>query len=131
MSLLMIHLCWTDAGPEHAARLQRLLPPVKLILEGPCLHRRTWLSGSRVLGIEVWADDDAARRYLDELPLESAAAGLEAPTVVVVLVAPEADRSVLSDLLGTAAEGSPVTGRSPAPPPDAAPTVREKSATTP
>ncbi len=129
MSLLTIHLCWTDSGPEHAARLQRLLPPVRLTLEGPCLHRRTWLSGSRVLGIEVWADDDAARRYLDELPLESAAAGLEAPTVIV-LVASEADRSVLSSLLGTAAEESLVTGPSPAPPPEAAPTARWESATT-
>ncbi|MGY1714714.1 hypothetical protein [Geodermatophilus nigrescens] len=103
MSLLVIHLCWTDAGPEELARLQRLLPPVRLLREGPCLHRRTWPSGSRVLGIEVWGDDDAARRHLDELPLDSVAAGLEAPTVVV-LVFPEAYRSVLPIVVGTTGE---------------------------
>jgi hypothetical protein len=100
MSLLVIHLCWTDAGPEHLTRLQRLLPPVRLVPEGPCLHRRTWPSGSAVHGIEVWRDDDAARRHLDELPLDSAAAGLEAPTVVV-LVFPEVYRSVLPTVLAT------------------------------
>jgi hypothetical protein len=99
MSLLVIHLCWTDAGPEHLTRLQRLLPPVRLVPEGPCLHRRTWSAGSQVHGIEVWGDDDAARRYLGELALDSAAAGLGAPTVVV-LVFPEVLRSVLPSVVG-------------------------------
>ncbi|PRY50248.1 hypothetical protein LY71_104285 [Geodermatophilus tzadiensis] len=105
MSLLVIHLCWTDAGPEELARLQRLLPPVRLVPEGPCLHRRAWPSGSRVLGVEVWGDDDAARRYLDELPLDSAAAGLEAPTVIV-LVYPDVYRSVLPTVIATTDRGT-------------------------
>ncbi|MGX5653400.1 hypothetical protein ACWKWC_01340 [Geodermatophilus nigrescens] len=103
MSQLVIHLHWTDAGPEHLARLRRLLPPVRLAPGGPCLHRRTWSSGSELHGVEVWGDDDAARRYLDELPLDSAAAGLEAPTVVV-LVFPEAYRSVLPLVIGATDE---------------------------
>ncbi|MGY1813983.1 hypothetical protein [Blastococcus sp. SYSU D00820] len=100
MSLLVIHLCWDDAGPREHGGLQQLLPPVRLAAEGPCLHRRTWLSGRRMLGIEVWADDDAARTHLDELAPSSAAAGLAAPTVVV-LVFPDAYRSVLPLLVGT------------------------------
>ncbi|SFN88197.1 hypothetical protein SAMN05660359_00410 [Geodermatophilus obscurus] len=109
MSLLVIHLRWTDAGPEHLARLQRLLPPVRLVPEGPCLHRRAWPSGSQVHGVEVWADDDAARRHLDELPLDSAAAGLEAPTVVV-LVFPEAYRAALPAVLATTDAETPAPG---------------------
>ena len=112
MSLFVIHLCWTDAGSEHLARLQRLLPPVRLVPEGPCLHRRTWPSGSRVLGIEVWGDDDATRRHLDELSLDSAAAGLGAPTVVV-LVFPEVYRAVLPTVVWTM-DGDTTALRSPA-----------------
>jgi hypothetical protein len=109
MSLLVIHLCWTDAGPEHLARLQRLLPPVRLDPEGPCLHRRTWPSGSRVLGVEVWGDDDAARRYLDELRLDSAAVGLEAPTVIA-LVYPDVYRTVLPAVVGSMGQGTHTSG---------------------
>jgi hypothetical protein len=109
MSLLVIHLRWTDAGPEHLARLRRLLPPVRLVPEGPCLHRRTWPSGSQVHGIEVWGDDDAARRHLDELPLDSAAAGLGAPTVVV-LVFPEVYRAALPAVVGTLDTETPAPG---------------------
>ncbi|SNS26524.1 hypothetical protein SAMN04488107_1959 [Geodermatophilus saharensis] len=109
MSTLVVHLCWTDADPEHLTRLQRLLPPRHLVPEGPCLHRRTWLSGSRVLGIEVWGDDDEARRHLAELPLDSAAAGLEPPTVVAC-VYPDVYRSVLPVLLGTADARTPAGG---------------------
>lgn len=107
MSVLVVHLRWTDAGPEHAARLRRLLPPVHLAPEGPCLHRRTWPSGSQLLGLEVWGDDDATRRHLDELPLDSVAAGLEPPDVVV-LVFPEVCRAELPRIVGTADERTTV-----------------------
>ncbi len=100
MSLLDVHLRRTDAGPEHLARPRRLLPPVRLLPEGPCLHRRTWPSGSEVHGIEVRGDDDAARGHLDDVPLDSAAVGLEAPTVVV-LVFPDVHRAVLPGVVGT------------------------------
>ncbi|MGX5655634.1 hypothetical protein ACWKWC_12745 [Geodermatophilus nigrescens] len=102
------HAAWLALVGELLQRqtLAREFPHAQvadLLREGPCLHRRTWPSGSRVLGIEVWGDDDAARRHLDELPLDSAAAGLEAPTVVV-LVFPEAYRSVLPIVVGTPGE---------------------------
>ncbi len=99
MPVYVIHLCWNDAGPRSLAGLQQLLPPVALADDGPCLHRRTWLAGDRVLGIEVWSDDAAACLHLRELPLTSTAAGLEAPTVVV-LVYPDACRPLLPTLLG-------------------------------
>ncbi len=99
MPVYVIHLCWEDADPRSLAGLQLLLPPVGLAADGPCLHRRTWPDGDRVLGIEVWSDDDAAGQHLRELPLTSTAAGLEPPTVVV-LVYPDAVRPLLPTLLG-------------------------------
>ncbi len=95
----VIHLCWDDAGPRSLAGLQQLLPPVEFAADGPCLHRHTWLAGDRALGVEVWSDDDAACLHLRELPLTSTAAGLDAPTVVV-LVYPDACRSLLPGILG-------------------------------
>ncbi|MGY1607900.1 MULTISPECIES: hypothetical protein [unclassified Geodermatophilus] len=116
MSLLCIHLCWDDAGPRQHAGLRQLLPPVRLDDRGPCLHRRTWLAGDRVLGVEVWSDDDAASRHLADLPANSRAAGLEAPTVVV-LVWPDVYRALLPGLLGPSeAEAAEPAGRSPAAP---------------
>ncbi len=106
MSVYVIHLCWDDADPRSLAGLQQLLPPVALTTEGPCLHRRTWLAGDRALGIEVWSDDDAACRHLQELPLTSTAAGLGAPTVVV-LVHPDAVRPLLPTLLAEPGPGTP------------------------
>ena len=99
MPVYVIHLCWDDADPRSFAGLQQLLPPVELAADGPCLHRRTWRAGDRALGIEVWSDDDAACLHLQELPLTSSAAGLGAPTVVV-LVYPDTFRPLLPTLLG-------------------------------
>jgi hypothetical protein len=113
MSVYVIHLCWDDADPRSLAGLQQLLPPLGLAADGPCLHRRTWLAGDRALGIEVWSDDDAACLHLQELPLTSTAAGLEAPTVVV-LVYPDAFRPLLPTLLaepGTEPGTEPETER--------------------
>ncbi|SFO74422.1 hypothetical protein SAMN05660464_0907 [Geodermatophilus dictyosporus] len=62
-----------------------------------------------MLGVEVWGDGDAARRYLDESPLDSAAAGLEAPTVIV-LVYPDVHRSVLPIVVGTMDEDTSTPG---------------------
>ncbi|MGY1698149.1 hypothetical protein [Geodermatophilus sp. SYSU D00766] len=115
MSVLVIHLCWDDADPRDLAGLQQVLPPVPLGADGPCLYRRTWLSGDRVLGIEVWSDDDAARCHLDELPLASRAVHLEAPTVVV-LVMPDAYRWVLPTALGTPGASAVVPAVRPAAP---------------
>jgi hypothetical protein len=112
MSVLVIHLCWDDAGPRNLAGLQQLLPPVRLAADGPCMHRRTWLSGDRVLGIEVWCDDDAARLHLDELPLTSRAALLDAPTVIV-LVMPDAYRWVLPTVVGAPDEDAGVAAGPP------------------
>ena len=106
MPVYVIHLRWDDADPRSLAGLQQLLPPLGLAADGPCLHRRTWLAGDRALGIEVWSDDDAACLHLQELPLTSTAAGLEAPTVVV-LVYPDAFRPLLPTLL---AEPEPEPG---------------------
>jgi hypothetical protein len=105
MSVYVIHLCWDDADPRSLAGLQQLLPPVRLTTDGPCLHRRTWPAGDRVLGIEVWSDDEAACLHLQELPLTSTAAGLEAPTVVV-LVYPDAFLPLLPTLLAEPAPGT-------------------------
>ena len=107
MSLFVIHLCWDDAGPGHLTGLQSVLPPVRLAADGPCLHRRTWLSGDRVLGVEVWSGDEAARRHLDRLPPTSKAVGLQAPTVVV-LVFPDVYRSALPMIIGTPEEDTAV-----------------------
>ena len=102
MSLLVIHLRWDGADEDHGARLARVLPPVGLATEAPCVHRRAWREGSRVLSIEVWRDEEAARTHLDGLPLDAAAVGLEPPTVAV-MVFPDAYRAVLPLLVGTTA----------------------------
>ncbi|MEX5719452.1 hypothetical protein [Geodermatophilus maliterrae] len=97
MPLLAVHLRWEDVGPSAADRLRRLLAAGRGRAVGVCLAAETRSVGDDLYCTETWADDDAARVRLAELPALSAAAGLDAPTaVVVVWPAAGGDRAVPS-----------------------------------
>ena len=85
MPLFAVHLRWEDVSPSAAERLRRLLAAGRGRAVGVCLAAGTRSVGDDLYCTETWADDDATRARLDELPALSAEAGLDAPTAVVVV----------------------------------------------
>jgi hypothetical protein len=86
MSLVVVHLRWECAATEHYEQLCRLLPVGRRVLDDGIHSRQLRHVGGAVLGTEVWPDDGAAERFLDQLPTVTRAAGLPDPEVVAFVV---------------------------------------------
>jgi hypothetical protein len=86
MSLVVLHLRWNGAATEHYEQLCRLLPVGRRLLDDGIHSRELRHVGAAVVGTEVWPDDGAAARFLDQLPTVTRAAGLDDPQVVAFVV---------------------------------------------
>jgi hypothetical protein len=82
MSLVIVHLRWDDVEAEQYDQVRGAIPPGRGFPAG-CCSRQLRLDGRALLGTEVWADDEAAARYLDELSERTGAARLEPPQIVL------------------------------------------------
>ena len=82
MSLIIVHLRWDDVAPEQFDQVRRAIPP-GLGFPAGCCSRQLRLDGRALLGEEVWADDDAAARYLDGLSQRLVDVHLEPPQIVL------------------------------------------------
>ena len=82
MSLIIVHLRWDDVAAEQFDQVRRAIPPGRGFPTG-CCSRQLRLDGRALLGQEVWAENEAVARYLNELSQRVGGARLQPPQIVL------------------------------------------------
>ena len=86
--MIVVHLRWTDVGPEQLEKVRTALPD-RTARPGGCLSRTLRCRGGALWDTEVWCSEDEARTFMGRLTASVAPIGLGRPSHTAVFAVPD------------------------------------------